>query len=198
VEGDDSPDYEASHHLPISDPMDIASGASGSSMAVVGQASSQLQQLDLDTRSVHLPSVQREWDNPKKDISKLDNVYLQPPTANNASWDAYYTHGDQRYVLQYTVSRHHGIKQAPIRQLLDRLQLGTDKVQLVFVVPVQPAELYDTFSWQPWQGVRGTLLAPNSWLGVEQWVMKLPLGPQPGQSRSPSSGGSISKNAGTP
>jgi hypothetical protein len=187
MEGDGGPedDEQVSHHLPTSDALEAASDTSGACMA--GQA---LQQLGLDVGSTYLPNVQRVWDSPGTDISGLQQVYLQPPTANNASWDAYYAHEGQRYVLQYTVSRRHGVKQAPILQLLKRLQLRADEVKLVFIVPAQPTTLYDAFSWQPWQGIRGSTLAPSSWLQMEQWVMKLPLGPQPGQSKNSSSGGS--------
>lgn len=182
---DDSPeDEEVSHHV-LSYQEAEPPSAAGPTSAVA----TQLQGMDLqDARMVHLPRVQRVWDAPGKVPSPLQRqVYLQPPTSNNPSWDAYYAHDDQRYVLQYTVSNQHGVKQAPIKKLLARLSLKEDDAKLVFVVPEQ---VYDTFTWQPWQGSRGKPLIPSSFLRMEQWVMKLPMTREPGKSRSPSSGGS--------
>ena len=45
--------------------------------------------------------------------SNAANIYMQPPSSNNAAYDAYYSSDDpveRRLLLQYTVSTHHGIR----------------------------------------------------------------------------------------
>jgi hypothetical protein len=132
-----------------------------------------------------IPQVKRQWDKPHTSLEGLDGVYLQPPTTNNAAWDAYYAQGEQRYALQYTVSGDHGVKQQGLRILLKRLKLRPEQVKLVFVVPSEPEALYANYRWQPLRGVKGDVLT-SRYLKIPQWVMRLPLQNLSGGGTAPS------------
>jgi hypothetical protein len=89
---------------------------------------------------------------------------MQPRSANNPAFDAFYQGNvikdgqasQQRLLLQYTVSRNHGVQAQSIRQFLSRLPDAgvVQPVKLVFVVPAIRADLYRDFKWQPWLGAK--------------------------------------------
>ena len=111
---------------------------------------------------VQLAAVKHKWDRPGLDILSMDNIYLQPTSANNPAYDAYYCHNGGaggvhcRFLLQYTVSQHHGVRAQYVLDFLDRLNLeDRAHVKLVFVIPASPVERYLHFKPQPWLGVKG-------------------------------------------
>jgi len=99
-------------------------------------------------------------------------------------------------VLQFTVSNNHGVKQQPVVRLLNRLGLSAEQVKMVFVVPAQPVQLYETFTWQLWLGVRGKPQVRNT-LKMEQWVMRVPMltSVSPQSSKASSGGGATTDSA---
>lgn len=118
-------------------------------------------------QEVHLRKVQHKWDAPGLDISGMDNLYLQPPGANNPTFDAYYSsssnEGKHRLLLQYTVNGHHGVRAQHVIKFLQRLSEPDRKlVTMVFVVPTAHAERYLKFSWQPWLGHQGEVRPRNA------------------------------------
>jgi hypothetical protein len=207
--GEEEEDQEPSHHVPMhviedaaaaplqGDAVDAGPTSGTAPGPAVAATAQQLQGLGLTPGTVRIHPVQREWDSPGKPIAELQHVYLQPSTTNNAAWDAYYACGDQRYVLQFTVSNNHGVKQQPVVGLLNRLGLGAQQVKMVFVVPAQPAQLYETFTWQQWLGVRGKPRV-RSTLDMEQWVMRVPMlkSVSPQSSKASSGGGAATDPAG--
>ena len=110
---------------------------------------------------VQLTPVKHLWDKPGLDISAMDNMYLQPASANNPAYDAFYSSstgvGQQhRMLLQYTVSERHGVRARHIIDFLRRLSSSDRKlVKLVFVIPASPVERYLYFQPQPWLGAKG-------------------------------------------
>lgn len=141
--------------------------------------------------------VDHLWDSPGLDISNKCNFYLQPPTGNNPAWDAFYSDSDRNHlILQYTVSKNHGVKAEPIRKLLKRLpETVQSLVRMVFVVP--PSE-YESFRYQPWLGTGGKVLTriPSAMKKMEQYVMRLPLDIQAIGRQGGSSGGSSEETSG--
>jgi hypothetical protein len=143
--------------------------------------------------------MQSRWDDGTEDlatISHSSNAYIMPLSSNNAAWDAVVLCGcDAPLILQYTVSRAHGIKARPLVKLLGRLGPERSKsARLVFVVP---PGVYDTFSWQPWQTAKGEVLASLSSTlePVQQWVMELKVQPSPRGSSSSGGTGSGATNS---
>ncbi|GAQ87179.1 hypothetical protein KFL_003360110 [Klebsormidium nitens] len=139
------------------------------------------------------------WDSPSKvyDLPELTQTYVQPITATNESWDSLICSGDATVnAVQFTRNTRHGTKVGGIQELLRRLRASCKKLRIFHAVP---AEVYDTYTWQPWVGERavqrknkkgveemvskvGTLSedqVPTELRGIEQWVVKLRL-PEPG------------------
>lgn len=147
----------------LDDPMQVGSAECSGAIQLAQQAQMWAGTLP-SAEVVHLKKVDHKWDAPGVNIAAMENVYLQPPSANNPAFDAYYngsggvTGGEvkQRLLLQYTVSEHHGVRAQHIIKFLQRLSEPDRKlVTMVFVVPSVPAERYLQFSWQPWLGADG-------------------------------------------
>lgn len=114
----------------------------------------QLQQLSMPKRYVAPTQLSRLWDDgaqPLHTHSCSSNAYILPRSSNDAAWDAMVLGGSAPLmILQYTVSRTHGIKARPLEKLLQRLDAELQPaVKLVFVVPPGVFNI----SWQPWQNV---------------------------------------------
>jgi len=110
---------------------------------------------------VQLTAVKHLWDKPGLDISAMENMYLQPASANNPAYDAFYSsstgvgHRDRMF-LQYTVSERHGVRARHVIDFLRRLRSSDrERVKLVFVIPASPAERCLHFQPQPWLGAKG-------------------------------------------
>jgi hypothetical protein len=153
----------------------------------------QLRNFNISDYTV-LSGLQQFWDDEALDLASLSNAYIMPRSSNNAAWDAVLLGGDavQPLILQFTVSRVHGIKARPIVKLLERMGPERSKAaRLVFVVP---PGVFDTFSWQRWQSVKGAVFerVPLALETLQQWVMELKVQPTPRASSS--SSGHSSRN----
>ena len=171
-----SDEEDESHHRGGADFGPCMDG--GYTEQLAAQWALQAVQLEEEEEEVQLPRVNHVWDQPGLEIASRDSFYLQPCNSNNPAWDALYCCGEKRYIMQYTVSSRHGVKAAPIMQLLGRLSpADMGCVHMVFVVPSDPVGRYHEFSAQPWRGVGGHVLknVPQPLQGMRQWVMKLPL-----------------------
>src|SRR5256886_1098883 len=75
-------------------------------------------------------------------------------------------------LFQITISRHHPVKQEPLRKILEKLP-AKKKISLYFVVP---EEIVDGFTFQNYHNEQGKVSqnVPNSIEMVEQWVLGVP------------------------
>jgi hypothetical protein len=118
-----------------------------------------MQQLSIAGKlSVRLPRVDHQWDSPELQLSSLDKVYVQPPSTNNPSLDAYYKHSEsgQVLLLQYTVSKRHATRAAPVVSFLERLSPeDQQRAKMVFVIPGDNLQQFQIFKRQRWLGKEG-------------------------------------------
>jgi len=189
---DEQEQQEPSHHF-VQRPAQLEEGAQQQQQPY--DAVQQLQYLNLTNTPYTVPSgLQRIWDDEALDLASLANAYIMPRSSNNAAWDAVLLGGDapQPLILQFTVSRVHGIKARPLVKLLDRM--GSERSKAARLVFVVPPGVFDTFAWQPWQSVKGAISArvPPALETLQQWVMELKVQPTPRASSS--SSGHSSRN----
>lgn len=137
-----------------------------------------LQQLTLQDH-YELPPLTHVWDNPQLDLSGLKGVYWQPSTSVNPAIDAaiFWPNGDCD-LLQYTVGRRHGIKHDATYKFLRRIDRGSNRVRIMFVVP---PDVYDNFSWQPWLKVDGGVRQKpiKALAALQQYKVQLPISYSP-------------------
>lgn len=140
------------------------------------------------------------WDSPSKmcSLPELSQSYVQPITTQNDSWDALICSGDG-WVNAIRFTRHPslGVRAGGVQHLLRRIQRASRmKLRVVHAVP---AEVFDSYTWQPWiaespvsKGGKAELTelvsekvrlledeVPTELKEIEQWVVKLKL-PEPG------------------
>jgi hypothetical protein len=184
-------DEEESHHFataPLQSEQEVV-------QQPYGGVQQQFQHLALTSSTEYkVPSdLKQLWDDGKQDLAHLScnsNAYIMPTKSNNAAWDAVVLGSPAPLILQFTISRSHGIKARPVDILLQRLSPDVrNTARLVFVVP---PEVFDTFPWQPWQTVKGTDMQsmPAAVQKLQQWVMQLVLQPSPRASSSSGDAGS--------
>jgi hypothetical protein len=190
---DEQEQQEPSHHF-VQTPAQVEEGAQQQQQQPSDVVQQQLQHLRINLPYTVPSGLQRIWDDEALDFASLADAYIMPRSSNNAAWDAVLLGGDapQPLILQFTVSRVHGIKARPVVKLLDRL--GSERSKAARLVFVVPPGVFDTFSWQPWQSVNGTVLAklPPALATLQQWVMELKVQPTPRASSS--SSGHSSRN----
>jgi hypothetical protein len=107
---------------------------------------------------VQLLQVKHRWDNPDLALTNVNQVYVQPPTTNNPSLDAFYKHTGcgQVLMLQFTVSRHHATRAAPVVRFLQRLTPeDRQQAKMVFVIPDDDMQQFKDFKRQSWLGRSG-------------------------------------------
>lgn len=180
-EGEEQAD---SHHFAAVPSLPAGLGDLEQQQPHVAGVQQQVQQLGLSSGSEYvLPSgLQRRWDDgvqPLTDLSPSSQVYVMPRSSNNAAWDAIALGGSSHapLILQYTVSKAHGIKAQPVQTLLGRLAPGVcAAARLVFVVP---PDVFDTFPWQPWLTGKGLVMktVPAALQGLQQWALELQVQP---------------------
>jgi hypothetical protein len=124
-EVEDEDEEPLSHHVAAAKAAAASASYSGQLRFMNNPLAQQLPQPGPAAGGEPLPRVESVWDSPALELGNRGDLYLQPSTSNNASWDAYYAHGEQRYILQYTVSPTSslGVEQAPLVRLLKRLRL---------------------------------------------------------------------------
>lgn len=167
-----------SHHQPMDNVSGLQEGLLGGPSAIprphpttpsntyADTLTQELEDWGLETlpshEEVQLAAVKHKWDRPGLGILSMDNIYLQPPSANNPAYDAYYCHSGgaggvhSRFLLQYTVGKHHGVRAQYVLNFLERLNIADRAhVKLVFVIPASPVERYLHFKPQPWLGAKG-------------------------------------------
>lgn len=107
---------------------------------------------------VKILGVKHLWDGPGLELSGLDEVYVQPPSTNNPSLDAYYKHSTcgQVLLLQYTVSKRHATHAAPVVNFLKRLSPEDQRqAKMVFVIPGDNPQHFQAFQCHRWLGTTG-------------------------------------------
>jgi hypothetical protein len=197
---DEQEQQEPSHHF-VQTPAQLEEGAQQQQQQPSDVVQQQLQYLNLTNTPYTVPSgLQRIWDDEALDLASLANAYIMPRSSNNAAWDAVLLGGDARQplILQFTVSRVHGIKARPVVKLLDRM--GSERSKAARLVFVVPPGVFDTFAWQPWQSVKGAILAkvPPALETLQQWVIERKVQPTPRASSSSSGHSSRNGSGGCP